>query len=169
MMNLLAKKNDFNLASLLQGERSWMIALTQVAAYLNQELEGLNWCGFYLLHPQKKKLVLAPFQGKIACTEIPLDKGVCGQAMREKKLLSIDDVHLFDGHIACDSASASELVIPLALKGEYFAVLDLDSPYKAHFNNDEENRLLEKLVLEALKASALKLDDLQKAILHLYP
>ena len=100
--------------------------LANASALLWQELDRLNWAGFYLM--EKGMLVLGPFQGKPACIEIPVGKGVCGTAVAERKTQLVPDVHQFPGHIACDSASNSEIVIPIYKNGEIFGVLDLDSP-----------------------------------------
>ena len=105
--------------------------LANVSALIFDTLEDLNWAGFYLL--EDNALVLGPFQGKPACIEIPVSKGVCGAAVRENRSQLVPDVHAFPGHIACDSASRSELVVPLRKNGAVFGVLDLDSPSPARF------------------------------------
>lgn len=127
--------------------------LANAAALLFSELSDLNWAGFYRL--EGETLVLGPFQGKPACIEIPVTKGVCGAAVRRGESLVVPDVHAFPGHIACDSASLSEAVIPLRLGKEIWGVLDLDSPLLHRFT--EEDRLgLEKLasVLEKTIAAS---------------
>ena len=101
------------------------------AALLWQELEDLNWAGFYL--SEGDRLVLGPFQGKPACIEIPYGKGVCGTAAEKQEAVVVEDVHEFPGHIACDEASRSEIVIPMTRNGVVFAVLDLDSPTVGRF------------------------------------
>ena len=106
--------------------------MANVSALIFDTLEDLNWAGFYLL--EGGTLVLGPFQGKPACIEIPVSKGVCGAAVRENRAQLVPDVHAFKGHIACDSASRSELVVPLRKDGAVFAVLDLDSPTAARFS-----------------------------------
>lgn len=111
--------------------------LANAAALLWHGLSDLNWAGFYLL--EGKKLVLGPFQGKTACIEIPLGRGVCGAAAAEDRTQLVPDVHAFRGHIACDSASNSEIVVPLHRNGEVVGVLDLDSPSFDRFT--EEDRL----------------------------
>lgn len=113
--------------------------LSNASALLYQSLPQLNWAGFYLL--RQGVLVLGPFQGKPACTRIPLGKGVCGQAAREGRTLRVPDVHQFPGHIACDSASASELVVPLFLDGALIGVLDLDSPVVNRFTAQDQDGL----------------------------
>ena len=117
--------------------------LANASALLWQRLEGLNWAGFYLL--EGDLLVLGPFQGKPACIEIPLGKGVCGTAAQEGRTLLVPDVHAFPGHIACDCDSRSEIVIPLRDGGRVVGVLDIDSPVPARFT--EADRLgLERFV-----------------------
>lgn len=105
--------------------------LANISALIFDTLEDLNWAGFYLL--EGETLVLGPFQGKPACIEIPVSRGVCGAAVRENRSQLVPDVHAFAGHIACDSASRSELVVPLRKNGAVFGVLDLDSPSRARF------------------------------------
>ena len=105
--------------------------LANVSALIFDTLDDLNWAGFYLL--EGETLVLGPFQGKPACIEIPVSRGVCGAAVREDRAQLVPDVHAFKGHIACDSASRSELVVPLRHDGKVFGVLDLDSPSPARF------------------------------------
>lgn len=113
--------------------------LANASALIYDELEDLNWCGFYLLHGDK--LLLGPFQGKAACTEIPVGKGVCGTAAARKETVLVKDVHCFDGHIACDSASNSEIVVPVYRKGELYGVLDIDSPVFSRFTEDDKKGL----------------------------
>ena len=110
--------------------------LSNASALLFAELEDLNWAGFYFL--EGGRLVLGPFQGRPACIEIPVGKGVCGTAVLEEKTQLVPDVHLFPGHIACDSASNSEIVIPLRVKGEIVGVLDIDSPWPGRFTKDDQ-------------------------------
>ena len=106
--------------------------LANVSALIFDTLEDLNWAGFYLL--EGETLVLGPFQGKPACIEIPISRGVCGAAVREDRAQLVFDVHAFPGHIACDSASRSELVVPLHRDGAVIGVLDLDSPSLSRFS-----------------------------------
>ncbi|MBQ4300369.1 MAG: GAF domain-containing protein, partial [Lachnospiraceae bacterium] len=108
-----------------------------------EELSDLNWAGFYLM--RDGKLILGPFQGKLACTQIPIGKGVCGTAVAENKTMLVENVHEFPGHIACDSASNSEIVIPVRYDGEVIGVLDIDSPLVGRFS-EEDKAGLEKLV-----------------------
>ena len=136
--------NEINqkLRALVEGVPHTIANLANASALIYSELDGLNWAGFYLL--KGDRLVLGPFQGKPACIEIPLGRGVCGTAAAEKRTLVVPNVHLFEGHIACDSASNSEIVIPLFKKGEVVGVLDIDSPLFDRFS-DEDRRGLEEL------------------------
>ena len=108
-------------------------ALANAAALLWDALEEINWAGFYLLHGEK--LFLGPFQGKTACTVIPVGRGVCGTAAQQKTIQLVADVHAFPGHIACDSASNSEIVLPLMKDGVLYGVMDIDSPVLARFDS----------------------------------
>lgn len=127
--------------SLLTGR--WITDLANTSAFIMQEVPHLNWAGFYL--KEGDGLVLGPFQGKPACTEIPHGKGVCGAAALQKKTLVVPNVHEFPGHIACDSASQSEIVVPIIVKGELRGVLDVDSPELARFG-EKERVYFEELV-----------------------
>ncbi|MDE7284654.1 MAG: GAF domain-containing protein [Lachnospiraceae bacterium] len=122
--------------------------LANVTALIYDSLERINWVGFYIM--QDGKLILGPFQGKVACTQIAVGKGVCGTAVSTGETQRVDDVHLFEGHIACDSASNSELVIPIYKDGKIFGVLDIDSPIKGRFS-EEDQAGLEALVKELEK------------------
>jgi len=115
--------------------------LANAAALLWQHLEGLNWAGFYLL--EGEKLVLGPFQGKPACIEIPVGKGVCGSAVARNATMVIPNVHDFPGHIACDCASNAEIVIPLRKNGRIIGVLDIDSPLFNRFTTQDQAGLEE--------------------------
>ena len=117
--------------------------LANISALIYDELFDLNWAGFYLM--RDGKLILGPFQGKLACTQIPIGKGVCGTAVAENKTMLVENVHEFPGHIACDSASNSEIVIPVRHDGEVIGVLDIDSPLVGRFS-EEDKAGLEKLV-----------------------
>ena len=117
--------------ALISGVPHRVANLANVSALIFETLEDLNWAGFYLL--EGETLVLGPFQGRPACIEIPVSRGVCGVAVRENRSQLVKDVHTFSGHIACDSASRSELVVPLRKNGAVFGVLDLDSPSLARF------------------------------------
>ncbi|CAD5110058.1 GAF domain-containing protein [Zestomonas carbonaria] len=139
------------LEALLADERDLVANASQFAAFLFHEVEGLNWAGFYLARGDE--LVLGPFQGRVACVRIPLGRGVCGTAAASRQTQRVDDVHAFPGHIACDSASNSELVIPLVKDGRLIGVLDLDSPLPARFSEADQQGL------EALAAIFLRLTD----------
>ena len=136
------------LAGLIDGVPHKIANLANASALLWQMLEDINWVGFYLM--EEGKLVLGPFQGKPACIEIPIGKGVCGTAAEEKKTQLVKDVHTFPGHIACDCASNSEIVVPVFSGEEVKAVLDIDSPLFGRFTEaDKEGleafvRILEK-------------------------
>ena len=110
--------------------------LANASALLWQRLPDINWAGFYLL--QQDKLVLGPFQGKPACIEIPMGRGVCGTAAAQNKTQLVPDVHAFPGHIACDSASRSEIVVPVRKNGAVWGVLDIDSPIMERFTADDQ-------------------------------
>lgn len=127
--NLLLKQ----LVSLMEDEKSKIANLSNASALLQQFLADINWVGFYLLE-EEDELVLGPFQGKPACTRIKVGRGVCGTAVSRNEAQLVDDVHQFPGHIACDSASNSEIVIPLRSKGQIIGVLDIDSPLFARFD-----------------------------------
>ncbi|MDH0335534.1 GAF domain-containing protein [Metapseudomonas otitidis] len=124
------------LESLLADERDFIANASQFAAFLFNELPDLNWAGFYL--NKNEQLVLGPFQGKVACVRIPFDKGVCGAAARTRATQRVEDVHAFPGHIACDSASNSELVVPLVKNSVLIGVLDLDSPSVGRFSEADQ-------------------------------
>jgi L-methionine (R)-S-oxide reductase len=121
-----------SLASLLEGETDALANLANASALLAQALERINWCGFYLL--RGGELVLGPFQGRPACVRIPVGRGVCGTAAARRETLFVPDVNVFPGHIACDAASRSEIVVPIVEDGELRGVLDIDSPDLARFD-----------------------------------
>lgn len=131
------------LAALLEGETDQIANLSNASALLNQFLADVNWVGFYIWKEEENQLVLGPFQGLPACVRIPSGKGVCGTAVADKQTQLVDDVHAFPGHIACDAASQSEIVVPLLKEGEVFGVLDIDSPSKSRFD-DTDKEYLEK-------------------------
>ncbi|NUU61662.1 GAF domain-containing protein [Paenibacillus agri] len=138
------------LVALIKDEPSAMANLANASALLKHALPDTNWAGFYLF--DGNELVLGPFQGLPACIRIPLGRGVCGTAATERRTLVVDDVHTFPGHIACDAASNSEIVVPLIRGGELLGVLDIDSPLKDRFD-DEERRFLERfaaIIVEAI-------------------
>lgn len=115
--------------------------LANASALIYETLDRLNWAGFYLM--ENGILVLGPFQGKTACIEIKVGRGVCGTAVLEDKTQRVIDVHDFKGHIACDEASNSEIVIPIHKNGEIYGVLDIDSPYVGRFTEEDEEGLTE--------------------------
>lgn len=136
--NLLLKQAE----SLIASETDIVAVTANLSALLFNGLDRINWLGFYFL--RDSELVLGPFQGNVACTRIPVGQGVCGTAFKNNKTLIVDDVHLFRGHIACDAASESEIVVPFS-KGEIAGVLDVDSPQKSRFG-EQESALLEAVV-----------------------
>lgn len=129
-----------DMASLLEGERSFLTVMANSCALLFERLEGVNWAGFYLLS-EPDVLVLGPFQGKIACARIPVSKGVCGAAVMTGCVQRIGDVDSFPGHIACDAISRSEIVLPLRIEDEIIGVLDIDSPLLNRFDQQDETGL----------------------------
>lgn len=129
------------LKALMEDEPNAIANLANASALLKFSLPDTNWAGFYLF--DGKELVLGPFQGLPACIRIPLGRGVCGTAAAERRTLVVDDVHAFPGHIACDAASNSEIVVPLIKEDRLLGVLDIDSPLKHRFD-DEERRFLER-------------------------
>jgi L-methionine (R)-S-oxide reductase len=128
-----------DLSALLAGERDLIANAANTAALLYDALPGLNWAGFYLY--KSGELVLGPFQGKPACVRIAIGKGVCGTAAERRCTVIVEDVHAFPGHIACDSASNSEIVVPLLRGAELLGVLDLDSPNPARFGAADQRGL----------------------------
>ena len=125
--------------ALLHGERDRIANAANLSALVYHALPALNWTGFYFY--DGTELVVGPFQGLPACVRIPLDKGVCGAAASSRQTQRVPDVHAFPGHIACDSASRSELVVPLVLDGELLGVFDLDSPEPERFDVDDQHGL----------------------------
>ena len=124
-----------SLASLLEGETDALANLSNASGLLSSALERINWCGFYLL--RGGELVLGPFQGKPACVRIPLGQGVCGTAAARRETLVVPDVQAFPGHIACDAASRSEIVVPIVSAGELRGVLDVDAPVTGRFDGED--------------------------------
>jgi len=133
------------LGALFAGERNGLANAANMTALLHQTLPDLNWVGFYFL--QGGELVLGPFQGKVACVRIAVGRGVCGTAAERKDTLIVPDVHAFPGHIACDDASRSEIVVPLLEDGRLLGVLDLDSPRLARFDQEDADGLNEAVGL----------------------
>ena len=141
---LYAELNQ-QLASLFADEADGLANAANLAALLYEALPALNWAGFYFL--RKSELVLGPFQGKVACVRIALGRGVCGTAAEKRETIVVPDVHAFPGHIACDAASRSEIVIPLLKDGALLGVLDLDSPEPARFDQADAEGLGEAVQL----------------------
>lgn len=142
--NQLSKQLD----ALLEGETNLIANLSNTSALLNTFLKEINWVGFYLMN--EGELVLGPFQGLPACVRIPVGRGVCGTTVAKEQTMVVDDVHAFPGHIACDAASKSEIVIPLIKNGVILGVLDIDSPIEARFTSEDKDGL-EKFVDVLLK------------------
>ena len=137
--------------ALFADERDFIANAAQFSAFLYNQVEDLNWAGFYI--NRNEELVLGPFQGQIACVRIPFGRGVCGAAAASLQTQRVEDVHAFPGHIACDSASNSELVVPLVKDGRLIGVLDLDSPKLARFGTNDQAGI------EQLAAIFLRLTD----------
>ncbi|WP_026690681.1 GAF domain-containing protein [Alteribacter aurantiacus] len=145
-------ENQYNtlitqLKGLLYDEDDLIANLSNASALLNQFLSDVNWVGFYLW--KEDELVLGPFQGLPACVRIKKGKGVCGTAAEKQEVIRVDDVHAFPGHIACDAASKSEIVLPLVKDGKLIGLLDIDSPVKSRFSQEDElllTRFTETLV-----------------------
>ncbi|MBE3569236.1 MAG: GAF domain-containing protein [Bacillales bacterium] len=129
------------LKALAESEPNRIANLSNASALLNQFLEEINWVGFYLYEQEKNELVLGPFQGLPACVRIPLGKGVCGTAAQELKTIRVKNVHQFPGHIACDAASQSEIVVPMIKEGQLIGVLDIDSPIINRFDEIDQSML----------------------------
>lgn len=142
------------LLALIEGEPNLIANLANASALLWQGLKEINWAGFYLMDESKEELVLGPFQGLPACIRIPLGRGVCGTAAREQRTLVVPDVHAFSGHIACDAASRSEIVIPMMKDGRLVGVLDIDSPVTDRFQ-EPDREALEKMVEALMKEAVL--------------
>ncbi|MEX3619250.1 GAF domain-containing protein [Paenibacillus glucanolyticus] len=136
------------LKALIHDEPNAIANLSNAAALLKQFLSDTNWAGFYLY--DGKELVLGPFQGLPACIRIPMNRGVCGTAAAKQTTLLVDDVHEFPGHIACDAASNSEIVVPIIVEGALYGVLDIDSPLKSRF--DQEDQLFLEEFVHILEA-----------------
>lgn len=155
---------DFDLlarqvSSLLEGERDLVANASQFAAFVYDALPDLNWAGFYLLRPAlsggAEELLVGPFQGKVACARIPLGRGVCGTAAAQRRTIVVADVHAFAGHIACDSASNAEIVVPLIKDGVLYGVFDIDSPLLDRFSASDQAGI------EAMVAAFLAATDLR--------
>lgn len=143
------------LSAIIEGEHNLIANLSNAAALLYNTLPDINWSGFYLFEETSKELVLGPFQGKVACVRIASGKGVCGTSYEKESSIVVEDVTQFPGHIFCDSASQSEIVVPLKTsEGEIIGVLDIDAPIMSRFD-DIDRVYLEKFVNILMKASVL--------------
>ncbi len=149
--------------ALISGETSFLALMGNCSALLFERLSEVNWAGFYLLS-EPDTLVLGPFQGKIACVRIPVGRGVCGTAVAENAVQRVADVHEFAGHIACDAASNSEIVLPVAVNGKTIGVLDIDSIAYGRFDAEDEKglRTLTETLSAALSATEIERFLLQK-------
>ena len=139
-------KTDYNLLgkqiiALCEDENNLIANLSNISAAINEAMSHINWVGFYTVLGEE--LVLGPFQGKPACTRIPFSKGVCGACARTLEVQRVEDVHQFPGHIACDCASNSEIVLPIFMNGQLWGLLDIDSPEFARFSEEDEEGLKE--------------------------
>lgn len=144
------------LLALMAGEADGLANTANAAALLYECLPDLNWAGFYFLRGDS--LLLGPFQGKVACVRIALGRGVCGTAAAERRTVVVPDVHAFPGHIACDAASCSEIVVPLIRDGKLLGVLDLDSPVRGRFDQQDADGL------QTCVQSLLALSDLSRLV-----
>jgi L-methionine (R)-S-oxide reductase len=129
------------LLSLIEGEENLIANLANISSWIYHTLPDLNWAGFYLWNEDDQELILGPFQGRPACIRIRPERGVCGACYTRGETLRVDDVEDFPGHLACDAASQSELVIPLVSQGKVMGVLDLDSPQKKRFSEKDAKEL----------------------------
>lgn len=134
-----------HIEGLVKDEPNWIANLSNAAALLNESLDQINWVGFYLWDEADEELVLGPFQGRVACIRIASGKGVCGTAFEQGETIVVPDVNEFPGHIVCDAASQSEIVVPLIKDGKTIGVLDVDAPVKNRFG-DAEKEMLEAFV-----------------------
>ena len=143
--------------ALAKEEPFYVPLLSNLSALVYETLPGLNWAGFYLV--RKERLVLGPFQGKVACIHIGMGKGVCGTAAAEDRTVRVGNVHEFPGHIACDSASSAEIVIPLRKAGQVVGVLDLDSPELNRFSGEDQAGLERLAELIGERMTGLQAED----------
>jgi GAF domain-containing protein len=141
--------------AIVAGEQDLIANMANISAILFWALENVNWVGFYLV--KKGQLVLGPFHGQPACIRIPIGKGVCGTAVSENSIQMVENVHQFSGHITCDTASNSEIVLPIHQNGQIIAVLDIDSPDIARFDIDDKSGLIQ--IVEILQATLFKTDE----------
>ncbi len=144
-------------ASILEGERNLMANAAQFSAFVYDTIADLNWAGFYFTSPAKghqgQELLVGPFQGKVACARIPFGRGVCGTSAQQRRTILVPDVHAFPGHIACDSASNAEIVIPVIKNGILYGVFDIDSPRLNRFDAADQQGL------EAMLAAMIAATD----------
>ena len=145
------KITDYNLLNqqiqaIAETDQWYVPLLSNTSAMIYETMQDINWAGFYIL--RDGRLVLGPFQGRLACIHIGIGKGVCGTAVKENRVIRVADVHAFPGHIACDAASRSEIVLPIYHDGDLFGVLDIDSPEENRFSEDDEKGL--KVIAETL-------------------
>ena len=131
--------------ALAQASSDMIPVMANVSALIFHSMENINWAGFYLV--KDGELLLGPFQGKVACVKIAKGRGVCGSAWAEDRILLVPDVHVFPGHIACDDASRSEIVLPIHRGSEVIAVMDIDSPEASRFTEDDAAGLSELVLL----------------------
>ena len=143
-------------ASMIETEPHYVAALSNLSALIYESMDRLNWAGFYMM--DKGSLLVGPFQGRPACIRIEIGKGVCGTAVKEKKIQRVADVHAFPGHIACDAASRSEIVLPIRSGGRIVGVLDIDSPEPERFSDEDEKglALLADLIGRAVDFAGLR-------------
>lgn len=147
--------------AIVAGEKDLIANMANISAILYWALDNVNWVGFYLL--KDNQLVLGPFHGQPACIRIPIGKGVCGTAVSAKAIQLIDDVHQFSGHIACDAASNSEIVIPIQINKQIIAVLDIDSPNIARFDLEDQQGL--SRIVQILQETLCDAYDLETKVL----
>ena len=145
------------MSALFAGERNGLANAANMSALLYEALPNLNWVGFYFV--EGRELVLGPFQGKVACVRIALGQGVCGTAAERRETVIVADVHAFPGHIACDAASRSEIVVPLIQNGRLLGVLDLDSPQLARFDHEDRSGLIAAVDLLLLHTDFTRITD----------
>jgi L-methionine (R)-S-oxide reductase len=145
------------MSALFVGERNGLANAANMSALLYEALPNLNWVGFYFV--EGRELVLGPFQGKVACVRIALGQGVCGTAAERRETVIVPDVHAFPGHIACDAASRSEIVVPLIQNGRLLGVLDLDSPQLARFDHEDRSGLIAAVDLLLLHSDFTRIVD----------
>ena len=143
-------------ASMIETEPHYVAALSNLSALIYESMDRLNWAGFYMM--DKGSLLVGPFQGRPACIRIEIGRGVCGTAVKEKKIQRVADVHAFPGHIACDAASRSEIVLPIRSGGRIVGVLDIDSPEPERFSEEDEKglALLADLIGRAVDFAGLR-------------